>query len=94
MKVNVRRQWNDYRIAEVEITDLSYLHWDDTSGGVRARAPRPFIHGYISCDSYNGDLAHSCLHGKGPHLIKVCITKTDNDKQVFAAVKQLAETIE
>jgi hypothetical protein len=25
-----------------------------------------------------GDLAHSCQHGEGPHRIKICIVKKDN----------------
>lgn len=91
MKIKVRRQWNNWRIAEVDLSDLTNLHWDKISGGVRAPAPRPFIHGNILCDAYNGDLAHSCAHGKRPHLIKVCITKKDNDKEVFAALRQLAK---
>ena len=90
MKVNIRRQWNDYRIAEVDISDLSNLHWDDISGGVRARTPRPFIHGYMPCDSYNGDLADWCAHGRGPHSIKVCVIEKDNCKEVFVAVRKLA----
>jgi hypothetical protein len=65
--VNIGRQWNDWRIAEVDLSDISNLHWDNISGGVYARArvyacaPRNFIHGYVNCDSYNGDLAHSCV---------------------------------
>jgi hypothetical protein len=87
MKVKIRRQWNDWRIAEADLSDISNLHWDNVSGGVYARCPRNFIHGYISCDSYIGDLPHSCAHGKGPHSIKVCIVKKDNDKEVFAAIR-------
>jgi hypothetical protein len=91
MKVNIRRQWNDWRIAEVDSSDLTNLHWDKISGGVHAPAPRPFIHGFVMCDSYKGELAHSCVHGKGPHLIKVCITKKGNDAKVFSAIRQLTK---
>ena len=31
------------------------------------------------------------ISSKGPHEIKVCIIKTDNNPEVFAAVKQLAQ---
>jgi len=87
MKVNIRRQWNDWRTAEVELCSLSGLHWDRYSGGVNAPTPRLFIHGYVMCDEYEGDLVHSCAHGKGPHKIKVCIVQKDNDPNVFATVK-------
>jgi hypothetical protein len=36
----------------------------------------------------NGVLAHSCQHGKGPHHIKICITKTDNEPIVFAKIEK------
>jgi hypothetical protein len=27
----------------------------------------------------DGELAHSCRYGTGPHRIKICITKTGNE---------------
>jgi hypothetical protein len=90
LKVKIRRQWNDWRIAEADLSDISDLHWDNVSGGVYALCPRNFIHGYIMCDAYKGDLPHSCAHGKRPHSIKVCIVKKDNDKEVFAAIRRLS----
>ena len=45
-----------------------------------APAPQFFIHAYIWCDDYEGELAHSCQHGKHQHHIKICITKTDNER--------------
>ena len=85
----VRRQWNDYRDAKYRLSEVSNLHWTDTSGGVRARAPRDFIHGYVSCDGMlEGELAHSCAHGSGPHYIKVCIVKKANSKQAYALAEQ------
>jgi hypothetical protein len=45
--VIVRRQWNDWRHASVRIEDVSGLHFDSVSGGVRVRSPREFLHGYI-----------------------------------------------
>jgi len=89
MKVKIRRQWNDWRTAEAYLSDIYNLHWSNVSGGVYARCPREFIHGYIACDSYKGDLPHSCVHGKPPHSIKVCIVKKDNDPKVFSVVRQL-----
>jgi hypothetical protein len=46
-KIKIRRQWNDWRIAEVEFSKISHLHWDNISGGVAAHAPQYFIHGYV-----------------------------------------------
>jgi hypothetical protein len=72
-----------------DFSKLSNLHWDNQSGGVRAPSPQYFIHGYVRCNEYEGDLAHSCAHGEGPHSIKVCITKTDNDPDVFSKLKSI-----
>jgi hypothetical protein len=89
--VTVRRQWNDWRHATVRIKDIGGLHLSDTSGGVHARSPRAFLHGYVLCDSFiDGEVAHSCRHGSGPHNIKVCIVQKDNTKQVYAALKAAA----
>lgn len=41
------------------------------------------------CDKYRGDLAHSCTHGQAPHLIKVCMTKTDN-ADIFPILNKMA----
>jgi ribosomal protein L31E len=76
----VRRQWNDWRHAQYRLSDISGLHWDDMSGGVQARAPRMFLHGYVLCDGMvSGELAHSCRHGPPPHKVKVCIVKKGNE---------------
>lgn len=80
----VRRQWNNWLKGKVKMESLQDLHWDNMSGGVMSIAPQYFIHGYILCtDIIEGEIAHSCAHGEGPHRIKVCIVKKDNDKEIF-----------
>src|SRR6266404_6284293 len=87
--VVVRRQWNDWRTARYRIGDLDGLHMSDISGGINARAPRDFMHGYVSCDGMiDGELSHSCRHGEGPHRIKVCVVQKDNPKAVYKSLKQ------
>ena len=54
-KVQIRRQWNDWRIAEIEFSKLSDIAWDRISGGVKASAPQYFIHAYVRCNEYTGD---------------------------------------
>lgn len=67
------------------------FHWSEVSGGVHARSPYAMIHGYMSCDALiSGDLAHSCRHGRGPHSIKICVVRKDNDPAVFKQVSTLA----
>ena len=89
--IKVRRQWNDRRrIATYRLGDISELQWGRTSGGVQARTPQPFVHGYVMCDAMiGGKLAHSCSHGPAPHRIKVCLTRKGNEsvwKEVLAIV--------
>jgi hypothetical protein len=80
----VKRQFNDYRLARYPVDAVEFPHWTDISGGVRAVAPQPFLHVYVSCDGMiEGELAHSCAHGSGPHRILVCVTKSGNDPSVF-----------
>ena len=79
--VEVRRQWNDWRFAEYQLSDIENLAWDWAGGGVRAPTPQPFVHGYVSCDAMiSGEVAHSCQHGPKPHRIKICVTKKGNEK--------------
>ena len=79
--VEVRRQWNDSCVACYWLSDISNLRWSEYSGGVRARAPRPFVHGYVSCArAVDGSIVHSCRHGPPRHCIKICITKKGNEQ--------------
>jgi hypothetical protein len=83
MDVVVRRHWNDWQKGKVLLEKLDKLHWDRVSGGHHAPAPQPFIYGYTLCTDIEGEIGHSCLHGEGPHRIKVCIVKKDNNKEVM-----------
>lgn len=75
----VRRQYNDYKAAKYRLNDLTGLHWDKVSGGVKAIAIKYFIFGFVMCnEALEGKVAHSCSHGSYPHSIKVCALKKDN----------------
>ena len=80
-QVRVRRDWNNERSATYFLEEIEGWHWSDVSGGWHAKAPQKFLHGYVWCnDLIDGELAHSCAHGRGPHRIKVCITRSDNQE--------------
>ena len=82
--VYVRRQGNERRIARYRLQDMEGFHFSDTSGGVQATANRKYLCCYVWCDAMlDGELGHSCAHGKGPHRIKVCIVQKDNPKSVY-----------
>ncbi len=92
VKVQIRRQWNDWRIGEVELSQLDDLHWDSVSGGVHAPAPRPFIHAYVKCTDVEGDISHSGAHGECPHRIKVVLVKKDNSRVVWDKVLSIVSS--
>lgn len=84
----VRRHWNDSLGALYRLDDVGGWHWSSVSGGVMARSPRPFLHGYVMCDAMlDGELSHSCLHGPPPHRVKVCFVQKDNPRWLFEEVK-------
>jgi hypothetical protein len=90
--VNVRRQWDDWRSGTVRLQDLSGFHLSDQSGGVMRRAPRKFVHAYMSCEALvEGEIGHSCRHGPPPHTIKVCITKGDNNAITYDQIRLIAD---
>lgn len=87
--VRVRRDWNDHRIGTVKWSELRDPRWDTISGGEQNPTPQPFIHGYVWCDLVQGNIAHSCAHGPGPHNIKVCLVKKDNSREVWSRLSAI-----
>ena len=52
----VQSEWNGWRTAGVKMSDLHEVHWFQPTG-----APRPLVHGYVSCASITaGELPHNC----------------------------------
>jgi hypothetical protein len=85
--IRIRREWKSCRIGEVRFGDIDDLHWARTSGGTGHRSPFVMMYGYILCDRLvAGTLAHSCVHGEGPHRIKIVVVKKDNPKGIVAAL--------
>jgi len=82
--VSVRRRWDSREIAQVYVGDVANPLWDIAGGGTKETAPDAHIYGYVFCDAIvSGSVAHSCLHGTGPHSIKVCILRQDNPPRIY-----------
>lgn len=92
--VTVRRQWNGYAIA-VPVTALRDFHVRQWSGGVQAKSPYPMLYARMWCTLIPEEdrpyFGHSCRHGAGPHEILVCITKKDNPRSLYKALRARAE---
>lgn len=88
--VLVRRHYNDHRVAEYKLEDVSKIHWDNISGGVREKSSNYSLYGYVDCQGMvGGELSHSGIHGPCPHEIKVCILKGDN-KDIYNELEEQA----
>lgn len=78
--VTVKRGWfSGWRLAKYHFSDIRNLRWSNMSGGVNEILPRTTLMGYVWCDGMlEGELDHSCRHGRPPHEILVCLFKTHN----------------
>jgi len=72
---------------------LSGLHMALNAGGTREPLPRATVAGYMSCDRIpeGEDFGHSCLHGEGPHDIKVLVFKSHNAAGAYERLRTSAE---
>ncbi len=94
--VTIRRSpWDSGSSVDILVDDLWHFHMRDRAGGVAKRNPggRQFLYARMSCadlpeDSYFG---HSCMHGRAPHEILVCICKCDNP-DIYESLKHLIES--
>ena len=85
--IRVQRDWNGWRTGEVRLGDLQSVHWFQPS-----RAPRPLVHGYISCASIvSGDIAHDCHLSDPPHRLLVCVLKSHNVPVAYVELARRAD---
>ena len=84
--VCVQREWNGWQTAEVRLSDLHNIHWFQPD-----HAPRPLVHGYVSCASFGADaLPHNCERSAGPHTLLVCVIKHHIAPSIYAEVARRA----
>jgi hypothetical protein len=90
--VYVRRGPSDWKIGGIRVSSISDLHMSESTGGVLRATGQSFLFGYISCDDIvEGEIAHSCRHGKGPHRIKVCVVQKDNNPDLYRRPRRTVE---
>ena len=85
----IRRQWNDKKTSAVRFEELHNPYWDDISGEMLQRAPRPFIHGYVWCMDAEDQTAHLPAHEDGTRWVKVCVLGRDNDRDTFRRLLEI-----
>lgn len=86
--IHVHREWNGYSTAYVRLRDLQEIHWFQP-----LRAPRPLLHGYVSCTSIvSGEILHDCNDADAPHRLFVCVLKKNTLPAAYAELVQRAGT--
>jgi hypothetical protein len=84
--VCVQREWNGWQTAEVRLSDLHDIHWFQPD-----HAPKPLVHGYVSCASLGADaLPHNCERTAGPHTLLVCVIKRHMTPSIYQEVAKRA----
>lgn len=87
MLIRVHDQWDGWHNAEVPLSDLQDVHWLQP-----ARAPRPLLHGYVSCARIAvGEIPHNCHGSAGPHTLLVCVLKKHSTPAVYAEIARRAD---
>jgi hypothetical protein len=87
MLIRVQSRWNDWCDAQIRLADLHDVHWLQ-----QPRAPRPLVHGYISCSQIvAGDLPHGCDLSPAPHRLHVCVLKGHTIPAVYAELARRAD---
>jgi len=84
--IPVQRDWNGWQTADVRLSDLQHVHWFQPRG-----APRPLVHGYVSCGSLNGDLPHDCNPADAPHQLLVCVLKRHTVASIYGELARRAD---
>lgn len=86
MLVVVQREWNGWRKALAPLGSLEDVHWHQPQG-----APKPLLHGYVSCRSLmSGDVPHDC-DGTTPHRLLVCVLRQHTVPSLFDLLASRAD---
>jgi len=84
--ISIQREWNGWRTAQVRASALQSVHWHQPSG-----APKPLLHGYISCEEIlAGNISHECAGTPG-HRLLVCVLKCHTADAIYAALAHRAD---
>ncbi len=84
--ISVQREWNGWRTAQIRVSALESVHWFRPSG-----APRPLLHGYVSCEHIvAGDIDRENA-GNPRHRVLVCVLKCHTADAVYSALALRAD---
>lgn len=85
--IRVHRHWDGCWTADVRLGDLQNTHWLQPD-----RAPRPLLHGYISCANVRtGHIPDVCDPTPGPHQLLVCVLKRHTQPSVYLELARRAD---
>ena len=82
--VIITRQSGNYKHAKICIDDISSVHWDNISGGVRRRQSGYSLYGYIPYKlAAKSGIACSGLHDYGRNEAKICIPAFNSKEPLY-----------
>jgi hypothetical protein len=85
--IRVHRNWDGWWTADVRVSDLQDVHWLQPD-----RAPRPLLHGYVSCANVcAGDIPHDCEVAHAPHQLFVCVLKRHTPPWLYLELARRAD---
>jgi hypothetical protein len=87
--VSVHSEWCGWKTAEVRLGDLETVHWRQPTG-----APRPLLHGYVSCSTIEGRLPHDCARETAPHKLLVCVLKKSTVPSIYTEIARRARPLQ
>lgn len=81
----------DTQTAKYDFRRFEDPHWSIENYHREAKVPQIQIHGYVDCDKMlEGEVAHSCPPGTGPHRVKVSVLEGFNDPDAFNELLDIA----
>jgi len=87
LRISVRSAWNGWETAEIRLADLNDIHWLQPTG-----APKPLVHGYVSCQCIvEGQIPHDCPGTRPPHRVLVCVLKNHTIASVYTQLTRRAD---
>ena len=94
MKVLIKRNTGSFKVGEIDIDEISGVHWDNISGGVQRRQAGYSLYGYIdydrACELVDCSGSHYYYHNDAKILIPAGINKEEPYREGYKYLLHLA----
>ncbi len=83
LNVIICRQPQDYHCSPISISEISGVHWDNISGGVKRKQAGYSLYGYIDYNKAVQLVSCSGSHARYDNSAKVCIPRSENKSSPY-----------